>query len=68
MSLSVITLNRKEFTNKVENPPVITILKDFLVSFLINSTILFIKPTYPQKKPDLTAFTVFFPITFLIFF
>ena len=44
------------------------ILKDFLVSFLIKSIILSIKPAYPQKKPDLTAEIVFFPITLLIFF
>ena len=68
MSLSIITLNRKEFTNKLEKPPVIIILKDFLVSFLINSIILLIKPTYPQKNPDLTAFIVFLPITLFIFF
>ena len=67
MSLSIINLNCKEFANRLENPPVIMILKDFLVSFLINSIILFIRPTYPQKKPDLTALTVFFPITFLFF-
>ena len=32
MSLSIVTLKRKEFTNNLENPPVIIILKDFLVS------------------------------------
>ena len=35
MSLSIITFDFKEFTNKFENPPVIIILNDFLVSFLI---------------------------------
>ena len=41
----MVALNCKEFINKLEKPPVIMILKDFLVSFLINSIILFIKPT-----------------------
>ena len=45
----------------------ITNLKDFPVSFLIKSTILSIKPAYPQKKPDLTALLVSTPITLLIF-
>ena len=34
-----------DVANKCENPPVIIILKDFLVSFLIKFTILSIKPT-----------------------
>ena len=44
MSLSIVNLNRKEFAKSLENPPVMIILKDFLVSFLINSIILFIRP------------------------
>ena len=42
MSLSIITFDFKFFLNRSENPPVIIILKDFLVSFLINSIILFL--------------------------
>ena len=34
-----------EFLNKLENPPVIIILKDILVSFLIKLMILSIKPS-----------------------
>ena len=45
MSLSIVTFDPKFFTNKFDKPPVIIILNDFLVSFLINSIILFIKPT-----------------------
>ena len=68
ISLFIITFVFIEFLNKLENPPVIIILKDFLVSFLIKLIILSIKPEYPQKKPDLTALIVFKPITFFTFF
>ena len=40
MSLSIITFDFKAPTNNFEKPPVIIILNDFLVSFLINSIIL----------------------------
>merc|ERR1711965_1093849 len=66
ISLFCVNLVLIEFFNKSENPPVITSLKDFPVSFLIKLTILSIKPAYPQKKPDLTALIVSMPITFLI--
>ena len=66
ISLFCITLVLIESLNKLDNPPVITNLKDFLVSFLIKLTILSIKPAYPQKKPDLTALVVSIPMTFLI--
>ena len=67
ISLFCITFVLIEFLNKSENPPVITNLKDLLVSFLIKLIILSIKPAYPQKKPDLTALIVSTPIIFLIF-
>ena len=57
-----------EFLNNLEKPPVVIILKDFFVSFLIKFTILSINPAYPQKKPERTADVVSFPITFVIFF
>ena len=66
ISLFCIILFLIEFLNKSENPPVITSLKDFPVSFLIKLTILSINPAYPQKKPDLTALIVSIPITFFI--
>ena len=44
MSLFNVTFVFIEFLNKSENPPVIIILKDFLVSFLIKLIILSIKP------------------------
>ena len=66
ISLFCISLVLIEFLSKLENPPVITSLKDFPVSFLIKLTILSIKPAYPQKKPDLTALVVSIPMTFLI--
>ena len=53
-----------EVLNRWDNPPVRTILNDLLVCFLINLTILSIKPEYPQKKPDLTADIVLVPMTF----
>jgi len=68
ISLFNVTFALIDFLNKLENPPVIIISKDFFVSFLIKLTILSIKPAYPQKKPDLTAFMVFWPITFFGFF
>ena len=68
ISLFCFNLVLIDFLNKSENPPVITSLKDFPVSFLIKLTILSIKPSYPHKKPDLTALIVSMPITFLICF
>ena len=67
MSLFKITFVFIESLNKLENPPVIIILKDILVSFLIKLTILSINPSYPQKNPALTALIVFKPITFFVF-
>jgi hypothetical protein len=56
-----------EFLYNPARPPVRMILNEDLVCFLINLIILSIKPAYPQKKPDLTASSVFLPITFDIF-
>ena len=68
ISLLWLTFVLIELLNKLEKPPVIITLKDFLVSFLIKLIILSINPPYPQKKPDLTALIVSFPIIFFIFF
>ena len=56
-----------ELLNNFEKPPVIIIWNDFFVSFLIKFIRLSINPAYPQKKPDLTADFVSFPITLDIF-
>ena len=63
-----VTRILNDFLNKLENPPVITNLNDFFVSFLIKLIILSINPAYPQKKPDRTALEVSLPTTFFIFF
>ena len=50
ISTSCSALTLTEFLNKLENPPVKIILKDFLVSFLIKLIRLSINPAYPQKN------------------
>ena len=68
ISLFLLNFVLIEFLNNLEKPPVVIILKDFFVSFLIKFTTLSINPAYPQKKPERTADVVSFPITFVIFF
>ena len=58
----------KEFLKRWDKPPVRITLNCFCVFFLINLIILSIRPEYPQKKPDLTASEVFFPIILEVLF
>ena len=68
ISLFLLNFVLIESSNNLEKPPVVIILKDFFVSYLIKFTTLSINPAYPQKKPERTADVVSFPITFVIFF